>query len=181
MSCETRTLGEKQGYVPFPLSMGSQELPSWSPAWHYMCSWLLLLLPLGSFPFNPNRSAGTGSQHTSSIAWQGWAVWFESKAKQTQQAPTCVLLPAITQKGLLWGQGSQQDLLHGRLQKGCRGSCWSFPMAVGNKEAPRHAGDEQKDVPCPGDRNSGNTTSHLLPIPSCRLPESGWQSLAMRL
>lgn len=81
MSCETRTLGEKQGYVPFPLSMGSQELPSWSPAWHYMCSWLLLLLPLGSFPFNPNRSAGTGSQHTSSIAWQGWAVWFEKQSK----------------------------------------------------------------------------------------------------
>lgn len=105
----------------------------------------------------------------------------KSKAKQTQQAPTCVLLPAITQKGLLWGQSSQQDLLHGCLQKGCRGSCWSFPMAVGNKEAPRHAGDEQKDVPCPGDRNSGKTTSHLLPIPSCRLPESGWQSLAMRL
>lgn len=40
-----------------------------------------LPLPLGSFPFSLSRTAGTGSHHTSNIAWQGWAIWFEKQNK----------------------------------------------------------------------------------------------------
>lgn len=40
-----------------------------------------LLFPLGSFPFSLSKSAGTGSHHTSNIARQGWAIWFEKQNK----------------------------------------------------------------------------------------------------
>lgn len=76
-----------------------------------------LLLPLGSFPFNPIRSAGTGSHRTINIARQGWAIWFEKQNKINTAGSNLRCVARNNPKSLLWIRISQRDLLTEGLQR----------------------------------------------------------------